>query len=463
MNRWVLLVVLVVGTTTARPAAAQTGAVPDLALRGVPAGEATAGPLSLTLADAIARGLSQNLAAIAAESRVQDASGDRLGALSDLLPTVAGSVRQSTHVVNLAEFGFTGFPGVPDVIGPFSVFDARLSVSAPLLDFERLNELHASSADLDAARFSRESTRDTLILVIGSLYLEAVTGEARVEAAESDVETAITLLQYAEDQHDAGVVAGIDVLRQRAQLQAATARRIDATNAFEKDKLRLARAIGLAADQVFELASHPPYAPAPALDEEAAMATAFEHRDDLRAAEARLEAARATARAAHAAHLPSLHLDANYGRLGSEASSTESTYAVAASVHVPIFDGGSTRARSVQAGAEVDQRAAELADFRAGVRFDVRAALLDVTAADARVHVAEARRDLVRQELAQAEDRFRAGVSSSIELAQAQDAVSSAAEQYIAGVQAHILAKVSLARAMGQVEERFLALVGGQP
>src|SRR4029434_330912 len=104
--------------------------------------------------------------------------------------------------------------------------------------------------------------------------------------------------------------------------------------------------------------------------------------------------------------LPTLNLDADYGRLGSSTSTTERTYTVAASVHVPIFDGGVTRARTIEADADLRQREAELADLRAAARFDITAAILDITAADARVHLAETRRALAEQELQQAEDRF---------------------------------------------------------
>ncbi|MEZ5316244.1 MAG: TolC family protein [Vicinamibacterales bacterium] len=460
--RWLLAAALLL---PAAPALAQSaaGGTPPLTLRAVPATEVQPGEVALTLEDAIARGLQHNLAAIAAEADVDDARGAQLRSLSTLLPHVSGDVRQTRQVVNLAAFGFTGFPGIPDVIGPFDVFDARVALHAPIFDLEGLRELQSSRADLQADRATLGQTRETVILVIGSLYLEAVTDRARADAAQAELETARTLLQVARDQQAAGVAAGIDVLRQQAQLEAATARQIATANTFEKQKLALARAIGLPAGQAFALASHPEYVAAPAVDPDAALATALASRHDLRAALARVAAARAERQAAGASRLPSVHVDADYGRLGTAAASTESTYTVGASVHVPIFDGGATRARGVEADADVRRREAELADLEAGVRFDVRTALLDIGAADARVHVASTQRDLAREELTQAGDRFRAGVASSIELARAQDAVAAADEQYIASVQAHILAKASLARAMGQVEARFVDLVGGRP
>jgi len=160
--------------------------------------------------------------------------------------------------------------------------------------------------------------------------------------------------------------------------------------------------------------------------------------------------------------LPSLHLDADYGGLGSSVSTVERTFTVAADVRVPIFDGGSTRGKVTQADADLKARQSELEDLRAGVRADVTAALLDLQAADAGVQVARSARSLATQQLEQAQDRVRAGVTNTIELAQAQEEEVIATERYISSVHAHLLAKAAMARALGQVQQRFLQLVGGQ-
>ncbi len=90
------------------------------------------------------------------------------------------------------------------------------------------------------------------------------------------------------------------------------------------------------------------------------------------------------------------------------------------------------------------------------------AALLDLQAADAAVQVARSARTLATEQLTQAQDRVRAGVTNTIELTQAQEAEVLASQRYIASVHAHLLAKAAMARALGQVQQRFLQLVGGQ-
>ena len=325
-----------------------------------------------------------------------------------------------------------------------------------------LNSLRADNALLRAEQYTYKSTREWVVLVVANFYLQAVADASRVQAATAQVSTAASLAQLADDQRTAGVVAGIDVLRQQVELASARQRLIVAENAAEKDKLSLARAIGLPASQTFALTDRIPYAASPVLTLEQAIALAYSERDDLRSAEARADAARSARQAAVGGALPTVHLDADYGLLGSSVSTTKKTYTVAASVHVPLFEGGSTRGKVEQADAELRQREAEVADLKAGVQYELAAALLDLTAADAAVDVARGGESLARQQLEQAQDRFRAGVANTIELVQAQDALTSASDHYIASLYAHNLAKATLARALGVVEARFAEFVGGQ-
>ncbi|MFI5177993.1 MAG: hypothetical protein ACHQO8_05505, partial [Vicinamibacterales bacterium] len=112
-------------------ARAQSPATPDLFLHSVPVGQPTGTTLPLSLADAVKRGLEQNLGVVLEQARVDSSGGRHLRDLADLLPHVSAGVRQSDQVVNLAAFGFTGFPGIPQVIGPFGVLDPRLFVNTP--------------------------------------------------------------------------------------------------------------------------------------------------------------------------------------------------------------------------------------------------------------------------------------------------------------------------------------------
>src|SRR6185503_8816175 len=101
---------------------------------GVAEGQVQPAALNLSLADAVSRGLEFNLTAILEDQQRRIASGARLQALAALMPRVSGNVRESAQIINTAAFGFSGLGGLPNLIGPFTVFDARLAVSAPIVD-----------------------------------------------------------------------------------------------------------------------------------------------------------------------------------------------------------------------------------------------------------------------------------------------------------------------------------------
>lgn len=96
----------------ASPALAQTSGLPAVFQGGVPSGERTAQPLTLTLGDAVQRGLEHNLGVLLEEQRVQSAEGAHWRAMSGLLPDVSGSLSAAREKINLAAFGFKA-PGIP--------------------------------------------------------------------------------------------------------------------------------------------------------------------------------------------------------------------------------------------------------------------------------------------------------------------------------------------------------------
>jgi outer membrane protein TolC len=455
VRRMTLLGVLLALTPVA--AAAQPPANPFL---GSAPPQQTASPESvpLSLKDAVSRGLQYNLGLLLQEASVTQARGERWRALEQLLPNLSSSLNERRTVINLAVFGFKADPSI---IGPFNIFDARVALSQPLVDLQAMNDYKAAALNAHAEAQGIKTARDLVVLVAVNLYLEAVTASSRIELAQAQRQTAEALLQQATDLKNSGIVAGVDVLRAQVQVQNQRQREIVATNDFAKAKLQLARAIGLPAGQSFTLTDKMPYAPLPDVNLDDALKHAYESRADFLAARDRLAAAEATRRAAGAVRLPTLHFDADYGTIGQTYSDAHPTYTLGATVHVPLFEAGHAQTRRLEADALLQRRRAELENVRGQVDIEVRSALLDVNAAAQQLEAARTTVDLANQELEQARDRFAAGVASNIEVTQAQEAVASASDTYLAALYAHNLAKASLARAVGTAETAIVQYLGG--
>jgi outer membrane protein TolC len=434
---------------------------PSPFLGSVPTGTPTAQPISITVLDAISRALEHNLGLLNAEEVVNRANGSRWVALSDLLPNVSGRLSEDRQKVNLAAFGFPLPPGTPTLVGPFNVFDARVFLQQPVFDLHAINAARAESHNLAAAKYNVRGARDLVVLATANLYLQTLAANSRVQSAQAQLDTAQAIFDQATHLKESGIVPGIDVLRAEVQLGSERQRTTAAKNDFEKSKLQLARVIGLPPGQAFTLSDELPFVPFPDLTLEQALERAYSSRPDYLAAQERVRAAEADRAAAVGEWLPSVRVSADYGKIGLTPSSAESTYSLAGSLNVPVFNGGRSRGHLLQADSDLRLRRSELADLKAGIDYDVRSAFLDLQANSEQLQVATRSRDLAGQQLTQARDRFAAGVASNIEVVQAQEAVATASEQYISALYSYNLAKALLARDIGVAEEMAQQVLGG--
>jgi outer membrane protein TolC len=458
------VLLLVAATASAQPAAAPprvNGGVDPRFLGSVPEPTATGETLSLTVLDAINRGLQHNLGLLNAEQDQGVARGERWQALADLLPNVDGRLSETRQVVNLAAFGFPLPAGTPTIAGPFNVFDARVFLSQSIFDLHAINSARAETHNVAAAALNVKSARDLVVLVTANAYLQALAASARAESAQAQVDSADALFRQATDMKAGGLVAGIDVLRAEVQLGSERQRLTAARNEFEKAKLQLARVIGLPIGQEFTISQDIPFVPVPEMTIEQALDQAYATRPDYLASLERVKAAEADRRAIVGENLPSVEVRANYGAIGLTAGDAHSTYSVAGEVSVPIFNGGRTRGRLIAADADLRSRQAEAADLKSQVYYDVKSAFLDLQATREQLDVATRARDLASQQLAQARDRFAAGVASNLEIVQAQQAVAESSEQYISALYGYNVAKALLARGLGVAEQATREYLGG--
>lgn len=425
-------------------------------------GAATAEPLSLSIKQAIDLGLKNNLGLILSSHDDETARAARLRSLSNLLPKVDARAGESVQQINLDAYGFPRPAGTSAIIGPFSVFDARAVASQRLLDFKALNDLRSSNENVRAANFTYADARELVTLVVAKSYLEALAKQARVEAAKAQLDTAQSLFTLTADLKKNGVAAGIDLLRTQVQLQARQQRLIALRNEAEKEKLTLGRAIGLPPGQAIVLADAMPEAPLPPVTLDIAIQHAEDQRADLQQAKAAVRAAELKKRAQESQYLPSVRLDGDYGTLGRTPGNSHGTFTAAATVQVPIFQGGRIQADIREADAALSKRKAELYDMEARVEMDVRRAFMDVQSATAQVEVAKSGLDLANQQLTQARDRFSAGVAGSLDVVESQQAVTEANENLISALYTSNVAKATLARATGRAEQLVKEFLGAK-
>ncbi len=424
--------------------------------------QGTASPtaIKLSLQDAIDRAMKANLGMLVRESAGSAARADRLRNLSALLPNLSAAFSEYDTQISLAVYGLS-FPGIPKVVGPFSYSDARAFANVPAFDWTAFKNLKAATENARAAQLSIDDGRDLVIQAVATGYVTILADTSRIEVTNMQIATAQALADNTHDRHEGGVAPAIDDIRAQVELKTQQQRLLILKNQLAKDKLTLARAIGLPATQDFELTDPAPFRPLDDLKAESLLSQAYEARADYRSAEAQLHAAEISRQAANAQRLPTGYVTANYGDIGPSLAQSHGTYTVTGTVSVNVFDGGRIRSDQTAADAEIERRRNELADLKGKIEFEIRTAMIDLNTAADQVSLARSNLDLATLGLEQARDRVAGGVTDNLEVIQTQEAVAAANQDLIDGLYLHNLAKVALARSVGSTEAALKRFLGG--
>jgi outer membrane protein TolC len=454
---FLVVLVWVLSDTTATRAQSAT------VLGSVPSGPASDELVQLTLHDTIKLALRYNLGAIESEQNTQIARGQRLRALSDLLPQVSAGASENVEQVNLATFGLSGLKtGIPTVVGPFSYSSVDASVSQTLFSDESIERFRAARTAEQAAQLSYEDILDVVTLTVGNGYLRIIEAESRIKAQEAQVLNAQALYDRAVDQVQAGAAPRIDATRTEVQLHTEEYNLSVARNNFAVRKLALGRAIGLPLGQEFALADTLPYSNITPLSVDDALQIAFKSRSDFRSALDSQKAAAQTLAAAKGERYPTVAVNGSYGDIGPTFGNSHGDFTFQAGIRVPLFTGGRIKGDVTQAEAELRRRKAEAENVRGQIDQDIRTTLLNLNAAKEQVAVATQNVELANESLARSKDRFTSGVTDSVEVVQAEQALASANDQYITSLYSHNFAKLSLARALGVARSSYNEYLGGR-
>jgi len=444
----ILLSLLANGTTVCAGSSPQAQALPAGSPNQV---------LRLTLDQAVGLALKQNPTAQIAILTAAQSEQDKNIARADLLPQATARISDEAQKVNLrAQFGGAPeFPGLPKTVGPFQLFSAGPSVSAPVFDLTLWQRFQAARNTASASRANSLSTREQVILLVVSQYIGTLRAVANVQASQSRVELAQALYDQAADLQKEGVGTGIDTLRANVELQNEKQRLLEAENDRETSLYGLSRLLNLDPRQKIELADSLSFFETPQPEVQASIEEAMASRQEWKALASQIKAAEHQKKAAQNSRLPNVRFDGEFAYVGNSGSTTLPTYTYEASVNLPLFTGGRIHAEVVSADLEIRKLEEQSADLRNQIALDVKTSLLNLDSARSEVQVANLGVQLSKEEVDQARDRFKAGVANNIEVIQAQDSLSRANDNQIAALYRFNQARADLARSIGQMEKTY--------
>jgi outer membrane protein len=243
------------------------------------------------------------------------------------------------------------------------------------------------------------------------------------------------------------------VTRAKVQLAQARQQLLVAQSELRQARLELLRTIGLGLDTPVRLTASLDYSHVDVLSPEKTIEAAFQTRADWKAQQKREEAARLAYSGVKLERLPSVTGFADYGSIGNSITSAIPTRTYGLSMRVPVFDGGRRDARRTESGSQYEQERIRSADLRRQIELEARLALEDLRSAEDQVQVASDGLAMVEAELEQAQRRYQAGVTSSLEVTDAQTRLARARDNRIAALFLYNRARLDLWQATGTIRQ----------
>ncbi len=339
----------------------------------------------------------------------------------------------------------------PTLAGPFDIMDARISVSQSIFDFGSIRRLQASQASVSAAKATMDYTEEQVAARVARAYLRAIRADAELDTAQANIKLSQALLNLAESQKASGTGTGIEITRARVQLANDKQRLLVATNARRSAHLQLLRVMDLPLDIELDLTDKLGYVPVDPITLEHAEEQAFKERSDLAAQLERENSARLSASAVKMERLPSLHAFGDYGTIGIGFHNARPTRTLAATLRIPIFDGGRLDARRAESASQYRAEKIRTREIKEQIALEIRLSLDALRSAEEQIKVADEGLRLTENELAQARRRFEAGVAAGIEVTDAQTRLERARDNKIEALYNYNLARIDLGQAMGRV------------
>lgn len=416
--------------------------------------------LKLSLREAIQAAVDNNTNVRLLKERIAAAQAQANTSLGALLPHVGGYLNGRNQTVNLAAFGLpsnrlAGLGLTRSVTDPFEVYDARATLVQNIFSLSLIQRWRAAKTGVDVADLEAEVTKRDVMATVGLLYIEALRADEAVKARQADIELAQQLFKLATDRKAAGVATGLDVTREEVQLENDRQRLLVAQNEQESARLNLIRALGIDFEVRLTLTDELKFIPPEPLRTEEALMVAREQRVELRAQESRQRLAALSLSAVTSERIPSLSLNGDYGWIGLKPEDALATRSIGLLFSIPIFDGGQREGRISESRSRVRQESIRMKDVSDQVTLEVRNALLTLESSTQQVAVAEKGLELALKELTFAKDRFAAGLTTNIEVTNAQTSVARARDNQIEALFRFNASRINLARAKGEIEKLF--------
>jgi outer membrane protein len=412
----------------------------------------------LTLKQAVQLALRQNPQVLIAKIAVSQSDRARAEALAGLLPQADLEAREAIIRYNVQSFIVLpsfGLGTSPLRVGPFQSETGGAVFSQQLFNLGLIRRYQIGRQNVTIAKFDQSGAREQVTTAVVTQYLSVLEAMANETAVAARVALAQRLFDQAQRLEKTGVGTAIDTLRAQVELQNEKQRLIDARTQESTGVYFLAELLDLPRREEPRPTDTMRYFELPTFDRQQLISQALANRPEMNALLSTQRQVELSHKAAAEQRLPSLEFSGFYEYQARRLDVGEPGYTYALTLKVPLWTSGRIRAEMAQARLEEERLAQERQDLENTITQQVKTALDQLEAARNAVDVADLGLRLAKDEVARAERRFEAGVSTNIDVITAQDQLARADDNQIGALFQFNQARADWARAEGNAEDVY--------
>lgn len=399
----------------------------------------------------------QHDAAILAERAAAQAAQERLPqALSQRRPSLSLSAGQNRNHLESQTANILGQRSVSERY--YDSNNAALQLRQPLYRPAILAQIKQARAQVQDADAVLDVNENDLLERVAQAYFDALLGQVQLDLASAQKTAFAAQLQSAQKGFAAGVGMRTDVDEAQARMDLAHAQVLQAQQALDLARRRLALLLGVPVAQLVQLADldtqrFAPSAPVPTSAEQW-IALAEESSPQLQALLARLRAAQAEVDKAQAGHKPTLDVVATVSRSDSDSvTSINTVYKqkyVGVQLNVPLYSGGYVSSTVRQALAEVQRMQQTLEAAQRDLSNQVYEQFSAMTEGVLRIAALEQAVRSAQQALLSSQKSLQAGARTTVDVLNAEQQLTVAQRDLAQARYGYVLAHLKLQMLAGQ-------------
>lgn len=396
-----------------------------------------------------------NLDVLLSKERIREALGLSETARAAFLPEFNGLVSETRLQRNSDAIGLSDelSISVPDVIGPYNLFDARFSAKIPLIDISAIQDWRAAKANNRLSEYELISVREEAMALVASFYLDALRNQESLKNAETAFIRDKRLLRLARDKKNSGTGTDLDLMRAEAQLSGTQGKVETAKMNLANSLFNLTNALGIDITEQVTLNDELSLIPVKTVDFEVALALAFKRRPDLIEQQQRELVALRKKAAAVAELLPVVEAFGDYGENGKEFDETTNVWTAKVGMTLPIWDSFKRCGDIKQYKSKLAQEKNRTLDLKRAIETGVRISANNLESAQKQVEIARENLKLLQEEFNLVSNKYESGTGTNTDVIKAEAQVSEAEFQVVKTLYDYNINRVDWFKTLGKIYE----------